>query len=294
MTPRLAEKVAVVTGSGQNIGRAIAIALAEEGAKVVTNSRSPRNPQGTAEDTAKVVRNAGGEATAVFSDVSTMEGGRRLIEDALDVYGAVDILVNNAGYGASASIMEMSEAQWDEMMDLHLKGHFSTTRLAVPVMREQGSGRIINISSRAAIVGPPGVCAYAAAKAGVMGFTWGLAQELGAHGITVNCIMPTATGFQTPTVRQLMEQQGTTASDQPERLPEDVAPLAVFLATDAAAGVNGQLFHASGGRFTLYSRPEPVDYISRNEPWSLQELEAAFSATLSGKLSTPPPAFLSY
>ena len=275
MPPRLQGRVAVVSGSGQNIGRAIALELASQGAKVVTNSRSPNNPDGTAEDTAKAIAAAGGTAVPVFADVSTMNGAQSLIEACLKAYGTVDILVNNAGRGSVEAMPGVSEAAWDEMINVNLKSPFACIKAALPDMIANKNGRIINVGSRASLNGTAGMIGYASAKAGVIGMTGVLAREVEQHGITVNCIMPAAF---TPRVeanaRLRVEQAGHVYSPS-NRTAEHIAPLVAYLATDEAAKINGQLFWVSGGEIIHFRLAEPGTVLYKDGKWSVEELTKA-------------------
>lgn len=288
-------KTAVVTGSGQGIGKAIALLLAAQGASVVTNSRHPDNTEGTAAGVAAEIEHSGGKALAVFADAGTMEGAKRIIQASVETYGAIDILVNNAGGGVTAEIGELTEVQWDYVILTNLKSQFAPIRHAVPFMQANKSGRIINIGSRVGVRGSLGLSAYAAAKAGVVGFTWSLAMELGPSGITVNCMMPTATTNRTEESRRKRATLGTPYhAPSNTRMPEHVAPIVAYLASEQAQHINGQLFYASGGEVTLYSRLAPTKTIYHSNKWSVNELAqivpAAFGPDLNlANAPIPPP-----
>ncbi len=191
MTDRLKDRVAVVTGSGQGIGRAIAIALAKEGAKVVTNNRGPGTAGGDAETAAKEILDMGGQAVPFFGSVSEFEVAQKLIQTTVDKFGRLDILVNNAGADRPHMVWNMTEEEWDMCVDSFLKGSFNCIRFASALMREQKWGRIINTTSTAWL-GAVGHCNYCAAKAGLVGLTRGVALETGRYGITCNAYAPTA------------------------------------------------------------------------------------------------------
>lgn len=178
-------KVAVVTGSGQGIGRAIAMAFAAEGAKVITNNRKPGTPGGDAETTAREISEAAGEAIPIFSDVSKFEDAQKLIQAAVSNFGRIDILVNNAGVDAPRMIWNMEEKEWDLCVNSLLKGTFNCSRFASSFMREQRWGRIINNTSTAWL-GTVGHVNYGAAKAGIVGLTRAIAREMGKYGVTCN------------------------------------------------------------------------------------------------------------
>src|SRR4030042_4335584 len=178
MGDRLKDRVAIVTGSGQGIGRAIAIALAKEGAKVVTNNRRPDTSGGDAEATARQIADMGGEAISFFGSVSDFEVAGKLVQTAVDKFGRLDILVNNAGADRPHMVWNMTEEEWDTCVDSFLKGTFNCIRFASALMREQKWGRIINTTSTAWL-GTVGHCNYGAAQAGLVGLTRAVARELG-------------------------------------------------------------------------------------------------------------------
>ncbi len=298
MGERLKGKVAVVTGSGQGIGRAIAIGMANEGAKVITNNRRPGTEGGDAETTAKEIKEAGGEAIPVFADISKPEEARRLIQAAVDNFGRIDILVNNAGVNRDRMIWKMSEEEWDTVIKVILYGCFYCTNRASAIMREQRSGRIINISSRLAL-GAVGQSNYVAAKAGILGFTRAVARDLGRYGITCNAIFPLAATrmMLAPEVLAAREKRiaagiQTVSEAGKEELPDPmcVAPIAVYLASDEAANVNGQVFFSKGPEISLYSHPEKVKSIfAPSGIWTVEELASVFPTTLGEGLVNPAP-----
>jgi len=296
MPGSLAGKAAVVTGSGQSIGRAIAMLLAEEGAAVVVNSRTATSRDGTptAADTAGEIVAAGGRAVPVFADVGTMDGAAAVVDGCHAEFGSVDIVVNNAGFGPTVRIAEMAEAEWDAALAANLKSCYATTHFAVPHMAEQGWGRIVNITSRVGLTGSPTMVAYAAAKAGMVGLTFALAKELASDGITVNCLAPTANTVRAQrTADERHALTGRVIPGSPNRTPEHVAPMVVHLAGDHAAGITGQLFYAAAGEITLYNPPLPVRTIHKAGKWTVDELStvapAAFGATLDPPQSVLPP-----
>ena len=240
----LRDRAAIVTGASRGIGRAIALALAAQGAKVVANyARSAES----AEEVVKEIAEAGGEAIAVAGDVSKAEAVDNLIQQTLDKYGRIDVLVNNAGIARDTLLLRMKLEDWQAVIELNLTGVFLCTKAASKVMLKQRSGRIINISSVAGQMGNPGQANYSAAKAGVIGFTKTVAKELASRGVTVNAVAP---GFIATDMTSDLKAEDILKFIPLGRYgqPEEVAGMVRFLAADpAAAYITGQVFNVDGG-----------------------------------------------
>jgi 3-oxoacyl-[acyl-carrier protein] reductase len=240
----LAGQVAVITGASRGIGRAIALDLASEGAKVVVNYA---NSSDAADALVQEIQAAGGEAIAVQANVSQPEQVDRLIEAATTKWGRVDVLVNNAGITKDTLLLRMKPEDWQAVIDLNLTGVFLCTRAVAKIMLKQKSGRIVNIASVAGQMGNPGQANYSAAKAGVIGFTKTVAKELASRGITVNAVAP---GFITTDMTAGLQAEGILQFIPLGRYgtPAEVAGMVRFLAADpAAAYITGQVFNVDGG-----------------------------------------------
>ncbi len=291
-------KTAVVTGAGRGIGRGIALALARAGAKVVVNDlgaslEGEGGAAAPAEQVVAEIKKAGGTAIADFGSVADFAQATAMVENAVKAWGRVDILVNVAGILRDRMIFNMAEAEWKAVLAVHLDGTFNCTRAASVHMREQKGGRIVSMSSVSAL-GSPGQPNYAAAKAGIIGLTWSTAHALAKYGVTCNAIMPSgATRMidSTPRGKKVFEDTGKWPSEQAvgtERDPDNVAPLVVYLASDAAANVNGQVFHSFGYGYTLLAQPTAVRSIRHTRRWDPEELAKTFPATLGANLRMPP------
>ena len=300
-------KVAVVTGSGRGIGRGIAMLYAAEGANVVVNDPGVAvdgsgHDEGPAAQVANEIKGAGGEASANFDSVAELAGGENMIKQAVDTYGRIDIVVNTAGILRDRMVFNMTHEEWDAVIAVHLKGHYNTIKPASVLMRQQRYGRIINFSSVSGLVGNTGQVNYGAAKAGIGGLTRGIARDLGRYGITVNSISPGASTRMTATVpdaaRDLRAQAGVSGggpapvqeSAFARRDPEDVAPMAAYLASDDAWNINGQIFYVNGGRVGLTNHPVPQTGVFKPGLWTMAELDdAVHNVMLKDKINPGPP-----
>jgi NAD(P)-dependent dehydrogenase (short-subunit alcohol dehydrogenase family) len=299
VTTRMLEgKTALVTGAGRGIGRGIAIAMARAGAKgvvndlgtAVTGEGTDRSP---ADQVVEDIRKAGGVAEPNYGSVTDFAQAAQMVEQVVRAWGRIDVLVHVAGTLRDRMIFNMTEDEWDAVVAVHLKGMFNTVRAASVRMREQRWGRIIAMSSVSAL-GSPGQPNYAAAKAGILGLTWSTASALGRYNVTANAIMPSGATRMvdtTPRGRAIFEETGKWPSELAagtDRDPDNVAPLVVYLASDAAAGVNGQVFHARGYRYTLLAQPAAACAIRADGRWDPEELARIFPRTLGANLEPPP------
>jgi len=228
------------------------------------------------------IKERGGEAVVNYDSVTTTEGGENIVKTCVDNFGKIDILVNNAGILRDRMIFNMSPEEWDTVIKVHLYGAFNCTKPAVTLMREQRSGRIINITSPTALGGVPGQSNYGTAKAGVLGFTRVLSRELGRYGITVNAFCPIA-------ATRMTETFGHGATRRMPQ-PEDIAAIVAFLASDAAADINGQTISCTGGQIALYTpNPTIVRSINKDGRWTVEELLRIMPSTIAADLVNPSP-----
>ncbi|WP_328870991.1 3-oxoacyl-ACP reductase [Streptomyces sp. NBC_00287] len=278
---------AIVTGAGRGLGRAEALELARLGAAVVVNDYgqpgrdgSGESSAGPAEDTAAEIRAAGGHALAHTGDVSDFQQAARLVQLAIEEFGKLDILVNNAGILRDRMVFSMTEDEWDSVIRVHLKGHFNTTRFAAAHWRERSKadggpvyGRIVNTSSEAFLAGSAGQPNYAAAKGGIVGLTTSTALALAKYGVTANAICPRARTRMTEDVFSKPAEEGLDPL-----APEHVAPLVGYLASPAAARINGQLLVVHGGMVAVVERPRVrAQFDSKQDTFSYDELDAVLT-----------------
>jgi NAD(P)-dependent dehydrogenase (short-subunit alcohol dehydrogenase family) len=277
-------KVAVVTGAGRGIGREEALLLASEGAKVVVNDLGAGlHGEGggdthAAQEVVEQITASGGTASVNGDDVSSWAGAERLIQQAADTYGSMDILVNNAGILRDKMSFNMDESDWDDVIRVHLKGHFATAHHAAVLWRsrakagEDVSGRIINTCSESGLFGSAGQANYAAAKAGIVSMTWVLARELGRYGVTVNAVAPRARTRMTETMSMNMSaEEGAFDAWH----PRNIANVVGFLAAPDSADISGQVFVVFGGSVHVMSAFKPVGAVTRDGGWTPGELVAA-------------------
>ena len=315
MGDRLKDKSAVVTGAGRGIGREIALTLAEEGVAVVVNdigvaldgSSSSKAP---ADEVVEEIKAKGGKAVPNYDSVAEFASAQKIIQSCVDNFGKIDILVNVAGILRDRMIWNMTEEEWDAVIKVHLYGTFNTCRHASVLMRQQRSGRIINIASRAALGISSGNANYCAAKGGIISFTRCIARDLGRYGITANVVMPAGWtrmtqsipearlremairvwGMSEAEVAQLsLDELGIKAAGD----PRDAAALIAYLASDQAANVNGQLFFCGMGMKELSVWPDasiPAKIIyTPKDYWTVEDIARIFPTTIGAGLVNPAP-----
>jgi 3-oxoacyl-[acyl-carrier protein] reductase len=288
---RLAGKVAIVTGAGNGIGRAEALLLGRQGAKVVVNdlggdTKGEGADIGVAQKVVEQIQAGGGTAVANGDSVASFAGAQRIVDTAIKAFGRLDILINNAGNARPRVIYNLSEEDWDAVIAVHLKGCFNMVRHAAPIFREQRSGVIINTGSESGL-GHFGQANYSAAKEGIIGFTRTVARDLGRFGVRCNAIRPRAIdtrlaggdGGGVEAGIRLEQTFGrhvlgnrSISSPRPAKA-EEVAALVVWLCSDSMAAVNGRTFQIGGGEVGLWSEPELIKASFRKEGWDLDSLD---------------------
>lgn len=261
MSEILNGKVAIVTGSGQGIGRAVAEDLAAHGAKILVvdpglSLDGNVENASLADEVVDGIIKAGGEAKANKSSVASFESGQEIVQDALDSFGRLDIVVTVAGILRDRMIFNMTEEEWHDVIDVHLTGTFSIIRHAAPIFRAQKSGRIITFSSGSGLFGNPGQSNYAAAKSGIAGFTKVVGKDLGKYGVTANTIAPRADTRMTASVPEEFQKRNSTPFKD-SRDPRDIAPFVTYLASDYSSPINAQVFEVWGGTINQLTLPRP-------------------------------------
>jgi NAD(P)-dependent dehydrogenase (short-subunit alcohol dehydrogenase family) len=276
MNDMLKNRVAIITGAGNGLGKAYAMGMARQGARIVVNDLGTRfDGEGTSRDAAdevvELIRKEGGEAVANYDSVAVEDGAKSIIKTAMDEYGRIDILVNNAGIIRGGLIYEMNTADWNAMIKTHLYGTFFCTHEAVGIMKEQQYGRIINTSSHNGL-GLKGGSAYSTAKEGITGFSRSVARDMAPFGVTCNIIRPIA-AWRGATVKiQEFEENRT----------EDVAVLVIYLASEAADHINGCIFEVYNGHVGIYEEPPPVKQVLwKNGHFTSEELADIIPQTLT-------------
>jgi NAD(P)-dependent dehydrogenase (short-subunit alcohol dehydrogenase family) len=285
-------KVAIITGSGRGIGRAMAEAMAKSGARVIVNDpgmaqSGEGEDKGPAEEVVDAIKAAGGEAAPNFDSVVSFEGTTNMVNQALETYGRLDIVVNNAGVLRDRMLHKMSPEDWQLVQDVHLGGHFNMCRAAINVFREQQSGRVINFTSTSGLIGNLGQTNYGSAKLGIMAFTHILAMESKPKNITVNVIAPFAWTRMTASIPVTDEASQARVDNIKKMKPEFIANLVIYLCSDAAGEITGQTFGVRAGEIILFGPPQPLRSVHHAQGWTPEEIGEKAMGALS-PFFTPP------
>jgi NAD(P)-dependent dehydrogenase (short-subunit alcohol dehydrogenase family) len=294
-------RVAIITGAGRGIGASISRLFAQEGAALVVNdlgggTDGTGSDEGPAKQMADEIVAAGGRAVADGGDIGDTATGERLVRTAVEQFGKLDIVVNVAGILRDRMIFNMAEQDWDEVIRVHLKGHYSTVRPASAYWREQrnpeGHYRVINFTSVSGLDGSPGQPNYAAAKMGIIGLTYSLAQGLARYGVTANAIAPGAATRLTATVQpdKRITGEGRPAEEDQLRSPDNIAPVALYLASEQSGWLTGRVVSSAGFDVGLYENPQVIRQLSSAGPWDYQKLAAMMERSFRPVANGLPPS----
>jgi len=294
MTTRLDGRVAIVTGAGRGIGRSVAMLLASRGAAVVVNDLGAAldgsgNDIHPAQQVVTDIAKAGGRAAASAADIADHGAAEDLVKTTIREFGQLDIVVNVAGILRDRMVFNMTEQEWDDVVKVHMKGTFNTVKFAAAHWRslrdESAQNRIINFTSGSGLHGAPGQPNYAAAKLGIVGFTYSCANSLARYGVTANAISPGASTRMTDSVPD--DRRRVRSASEDERSPDNVAPAVAYLASEDSAWINGQVIRASGYEVSLYNVPQPIVRLINTRPWDVDELAAEARSSFGPALGLP-------
>ena len=283
----VAGKTAIVTGAGRGIGRGIATLLAKQGARVVVcdigaSLQGEGRDTGPAQETVNAIKKAGGEAIASTLSITEPKNAEAIVKMAIETFGRIDILVNNAGILRDVIFHKMSWSDWSDVIAVHLNGSFNMSRAVAPLFREQNSGAFVHMTSTSGLVGNFGQANYMAAKLGIMGLSRGIALDMARFNVRSNCIAPFAFTRMIESIPAQSEQDKRRIEAFQRMTPEKIAPLAVFLGSDAASGITGQILSVRNNEIYLFNQPRPVKTISRAGGWTPEqiavELNPAFAS----------------
>ena len=272
------DKVVIVTGAGGGIGRDIAIAMAAHGARVVVNdigaslSGDTTEGESAAQRVVSEIKRAGGEATASADSVSSWESAQRIVQCAMDTYGRVDGVVNNAGNLRDRIFHKMSEDEWRAVIDVHLHGSFFVSRAAADHMRTQNAGAFVHMTSTSGLIGNFGQANYSAAKMGIVGLSKSIALDMARYKVRSNCIAPFAWSRMTSSIPTNTPEEKARAEKLQKMESRKIAPMAVYLVSDAAAAVTAQIFGVRANEIMLFSQPRPVRTVHHTPEWTPQAI----------------------
>ncbi|HUD88383.1 MAG TPA: SDR family oxidoreductase [Xanthobacteraceae bacterium] len=283
-------KVAVVTGAGRGIGRGIALLMAQEGARVVVcdigaGLDGGGADAGPAHEVVAEIKQAGGEAIASTLSISEPGNADKIVQSALDAFGRVDILVNNAGILRDRIFHRMSWSDWTDVIGVHLNGSFAMSRACATHFREQNSGSIVHMTSTSGLVGNFGQANYMAAKLGIVGLSRGVALDMARFNVRSNCVAPFAWTRMIDSIPAETEEEKARVARFREMTPEKIAPLVVYLASDQAAGISGQILSVRNNEIYLFNQTRPIRTLHRSDGWTpekiAQQLKGAFASSFT-------------
>jgi NAD(P)-dependent dehydrogenase (short-subunit alcohol dehydrogenase family) len=286
----VAGKTAIVTGGGRGIGRGIAMLLAKEGARVVVcdigaSLQGAGLDADPAQETVAAIKKAGGQAIASTLSIVEPKNAEQIVKTALDAFGRVDILVNNAGILRDVIFHKMSWSDWSDVIAVHLNGSFNMSRAVAGHFREQNSGSFVHMTSTSGLVGNFGQANYMAAKMGIVGLSRGIALDMARFNVRSNCIAPFAFTRMIQSIPAQSEADKRRVKAFEQMTPEKIAPLAVYLASAAAAGISGQILSVRNNEIYLFNQPRPIQTIHRADGWTPAKLDAqlkgAFAAAFT-------------
>jgi NAD(P)-dependent dehydrogenase (short-subunit alcohol dehydrogenase family) len=295
----MADKVAVVTGAGRGIGRAVALALADAGWALVVNDlgagpEGSGSDEGPAEEVVRLIGKDGGEAIASTADISDWDAARGMIRSAVAEFGRLDGVVNCAGILRDTIFHKMVEADWDSVLKVHLKGSFAVSRAAAEVFREQGSGAFVHMTSTAGLIGNLAQANYSAAKNGIVGLSRSIALDMARYHVRSNAIAPFAWSRLIGTLPENTPAERARVARMQRMTPEQIAPLAVYLLGDEAADISGQVFVVRGNEVMLMSQPRPLRTMAKLDGWTTESLAGHFGPAIRSSLvplETSPQVF---
>lgn len=270
-------RVVIVTGAGGGIGRDIALMAGANGAKVIVNDigaglDGSGEDDGPAARVVKEIKDAGGQAVASLDSVANAAGAKRIVETARDTFGRLDGIVNNAGILRDTFFHKMSDVDWDSVLKVHLYGSFNVSREAAPIFKDQQSGSFVHMTSTSGLIGNLAQANYSAAKLGIVGLSKSIALDMQRFGVRSNCIAPFAWSRMISSIKVDTPEQEARVSRLQQMTPAKVAPLAVYLLSERATAVTGQIFSVRNNEIFLFSQPRPVRSVQRSEGWTPEQI----------------------
>lgn len=288
MSKMLSGKIAVVTGAGGGVGRGVALALGAAGAKVVVNDigvslSGDGGSAGPAEQVAEEIRKAGGEAVANTDSVATREGAEAIIETALDTFGGVNMVVNNAGNLRDRLFHKMNDEEWSQVLAVHLNGTYFVSRAAATHFRQQESGAFVHMTSTSGLIGNLGQANYSAAKLGIVGLSKSIALDMQRFNVRSNCIAPFAWSRMTSSIPANTPEEQDRVRKLQRMDANKIAPLVVYLGSDQASHVTGQIFAVRANEIMLFSQPRPVRSVHMSDGWTPESVGEIAMPALSSE-----------